>query len=133
MKRLVLALTAILLVVPVMAQQTAQLRNLRPHIKPLATLQVQQPIVLPDNIKAQPLRAKALVGTEPVHRTVKSGTAVQGVKGAVFQAPGDSVGFTYYDYQTNYAMPDRVVIYPDEGLAQMVWMSQGMARDCPVR
>ncbi len=123
MKRMVLVLAVVLLAVPVMAQQTAQLRSLRPQIKPLATLQLQQPIVFPKNIKAQPLQPKALVGTEPIHRAMQPGISVQGVRSAILQAPGDSVGFTYYDYQTNYAMPDRVVIYPDEGLAQMVWMA----------
>jgi hypothetical protein len=41
--------------------------------------------------------------------------------------PGDSVGYTYYDFQTNGAMPDRIVVWPGEGnngiLKSMVWMA----------
>ncbi len=126
MKRVVLVLAAVLLVVPVMAQQTAQLQIERPKIKPLATVQLPKSMVLPKNIKpkkivVRPMRDKALIGTEPVYR--RGTSPAQGVRTSVLQAPGDSVGFTYYDYQSNFAMPDRVVIYPDEGLAQMVWMA----------
>ncbi len=124
MKRLILFALVGLIAVPMVAQQTAQLRNFAPQIKPVAKLHIQQPLTGLKTIQARPFQGKAIVGTEPVQRTAKRGVALQGVRGnAVLQAPGDSVGFTYYDYQTNYAMPDRVVIYPDEDLAQMVWMA----------
>jgi hypothetical protein len=41
--------------------------------------------------------------------------------------PGDSVGYTYYDLQTNAAMPDRIINWPDDRKPQgiitssMVW------------
>jgi hypothetical protein len=41
-------------------------------------------------------------------------------RGLLALGPGDSVGYTYYDLQTNAAMPDRIINWPDDAKPQGV-------------
>lgn len=64
------------------------------------------------------------------HRTPKVVDAVQA------RLPGIEVGFTYYDFQTNGAMSNRLAYYADgpDKYVQMVWMtSKDSTRDLTTR
>lgn len=114
-----------LLVVPLFSQQYQLALDGKSAVKPVASLQLPNALPLKALWGAKPFQKRQIVGIEPIPYRKKTGAGIATINrtSVASVAPGDSVGFTYYDYQTNYAMPDRVVIYPDEGLAQMVWMA----------
>lgn len=71
---------------------------------------------------------KTIVGTEFRQKDKKSDNALSGGSKITFdksKLPGESVGFTYYDFQTNGAMPERLAYYDtgEEKIVQLFWMT----------
>jgi len=73
-------------------------------------------------------RHKTIVGNE-VRSKIKNAESVLGGNSKIAfdksKLPGEAVGFTYYDFQTNGAMPERLAYYytGEENMIQMFWMT----------